>query len=108
MVAVSVTFRQLGCPKLRFVTEPYTCACNVENETQGVHQWLDEALVQRIVLQRLVKSVPHCIQISIYALAELDGAAYRVAKRSGTGSQVGWDVLCVLQENKRWDGAHEQ
>ena len=48
IVAVSVASSSVG---VSGVSELHTCACNVENETQGVHQRLDEALVQRVVLQ---------------------------------------------------------
>jgi hypothetical protein len=56
----------------------HTCACDVEDESQRVHQRLYKAFVQRVILQRFVKRIANRIEVTIYSLTELDGTAHRV------------------------------
>ena len=50
----------------------HTCAGDVENESQSIHQGLHKAFVQRVILQRFVEGIAHGIEIPIYPLTELD------------------------------------
>lgn len=56
----------------------HTCACDVEDESQRIHQRLYKAFVQRVILQRFVKSIANRIEVTIYSLTKLDGTAHCV------------------------------